>query len=260
METAAPHYNVDGKRLDRDGRKWMVKGLVHFFINAIVLFASAGTLQWPAAWAYLTLAAAHLIITIVVLSLINPELINVRGRKPRNTPRFDKIILTLWIFCLLTGRIIAGLDAGRWRWSDVPFFLEAAGFLLVAAGGALIIWSMAVNRNFEPIVRIQHDRGHTVCQEGPYRLVRHPGYTGIILAAVGGPLLLGSWPAPASGRYQRHPFCNKDANRGRNSYGQSARIRRIRRANPISARTGNLVRKAAPFFCSMPLVFILTLM
>jgi protein-S-isoprenylcysteine O-methyltransferase Ste14 len=42
-------------------------------------------------------------------------------------------------------------------------------------------------------VRIQTDRGHTVCDTGPYRFVRHPGYVGLILQAVGVPILLGSF-------------------------------------------------------------------
>jgi len=41
-------------------------------------------------------------------------------------------------------------------------------------------------------MRIQNDRGHTVCETGPYRFVRHPGYLGMIITWIGFPLLLGS--------------------------------------------------------------------
>jgi len=41
-------------------------------------------------------------------------------------------------------------------------------------------------------VRIQTDRGHMVCDSGPYRIVRHPGYAGNILALPGIALALGS--------------------------------------------------------------------
>jgi protein-S-isoprenylcysteine O-methyltransferase Ste14 len=41
-------------------------------------------------------------------------------------------------------------------------------------------------------VRIQADRGHVVCDSGPYRIVRHPGYAGNILPLLGIVLALGS--------------------------------------------------------------------
>jgi protein-S-isoprenylcysteine O-methyltransferase Ste14 len=41
-------------------------------------------------------------------------------------------------------------------------------------------------------VRIQVDRGHVVCDSGPYRVVRHPGYAGNILPLLGIVLALGS--------------------------------------------------------------------
>jgi protein-S-isoprenylcysteine O-methyltransferase Ste14 len=42
------------------------------------------------------------------------------------------------------------------------------------------------------VVRIQTDRGHVVCDSGPYRFVRHPGYAGNVLALLGIVLALGS--------------------------------------------------------------------
>jgi protein-S-isoprenylcysteine O-methyltransferase Ste14 len=53
-------------------------------------------------------------------------------------------------------------------------------------------WAEAVNRFFEPGVRIQADRGHTVIDTGPYAFVRHPGYVGACLLFVGIALSLGS--------------------------------------------------------------------
>ena len=63
----------------------------------------------------------------------------------------------------------------------------------VAAGLGLVLWAMAVNRFFSPAVRIQEERGHHVITSGPYRLVRHPGYAGMIVAALCSGPALGSW-------------------------------------------------------------------
>ena len=62
-----------------------------------------------------------------------------------------------------------------------------------AAGMALSVYAMLNNRFFSPVVRIQHERGHTLVTSGPYRFVRHPGYVGAILASACGGVALGSW-------------------------------------------------------------------
>ena len=51
---------------------------------------------------------------------------------------------------------------------------------------------MITNAFFSTAVRIQTDRGHTVCRTGPYRLIRHPGYLGTVLQSIAIPILLGS--------------------------------------------------------------------
>ncbi|HEX2953959.1 MAG TPA: isoprenylcysteine carboxylmethyltransferase family protein, partial [Bacillota bacterium] len=56
-----------------------------------------------------------------------------------------------------------------------------------------VLWAMYTNPFFATTVRIQNDRGQTVIQCGPYRLVRHPGYLGSIVFNLASPLALGSW-------------------------------------------------------------------
>ncbi|MCI5225010.1 MAG: isoprenylcysteine carboxylmethyltransferase family protein, partial [Candidatus Electrothrix sp. AR4] len=73
-----------------------------------------------------------------------------------------------------------------------PTGLVLLGFILIAWGYAFAAWALVENRFFSSVVRIQTDRGHLVCDTGPYRLVRHPGYAGNILALAGIVLALGS--------------------------------------------------------------------
>ena len=70
--------------------------------------------------------------------------------------------------------------------------MELISLLVVALGYALWGWAMASNRYFSGLVRIQKERGHTVSTAGPYRLVRHPGYAGLILWTLATPLALGT--------------------------------------------------------------------
>ena len=57
---------------------------------------------------------------------------------------------------------------------------------------ALIGWAMAANKFFSAVVRIQEERGHATVMSGPYRWVRHPGYTAMIVQFLSAPIALGS--------------------------------------------------------------------
>ena len=65
--------------------------------------------------------------------------------------------------------------------------------VLFALAWIVLVWAMYVNRFFSSIPRIQSERGHTVISSGPYRFVRHPGYTAGLLAAITSGIALGSW-------------------------------------------------------------------
>jgi protein-S-isoprenylcysteine O-methyltransferase Ste14 len=95
---------------------------------------------------------------------------------------------------MLAHWIVAGLDAGRFHWSNsIPFTLQIGGLIGFAVSMGLAFWAMAVNPFFSPLVRIQTERGHRLITEGPYRCVRHPGYLGGIVGFLCSGLALGSW-------------------------------------------------------------------
>ena len=58
-----------------------------------------------------------------------------------------------------------------------------------AVGDALLLSTMVVNPYLEKTVRIQAERGHRVITTGPYAVVRHPMYVGVILMFAGTPLV-----------------------------------------------------------------------
>ncbi|MDX1385603.1 MAG: isoprenylcysteine carboxylmethyltransferase family protein, partial [Thermoanaerobaculia bacterium] len=88
--------------------------------------------------------------------------------------------------------LVAGLEA---RYGDPPSFaiaVKLAAIAVMLAGYAFSSWALYENRFFSGVVRIQTDRGHHVIDSGPYRIVRHPGYSGGLLAWLPAPLLLES--------------------------------------------------------------------
>jgi protein-S-isoprenylcysteine O-methyltransferase Ste14 len=159
---------------------------------AAALFAAAGTLAIASFWIYLAILA---VVIIVSFAALDPDLLRERMR-----PGGEKSPLSLRIFSLIlfVHWIVAGLDRGRFHWSDdVPGWLQSVCLLTVAAAYALALWAMRVNRFFSSVIRIQTDRGQHVVTTGPYAFVRHPGYTaGVLIIAASGPAL-GSWLAAA---------------------------------------------------------------
>lgn len=88
--------------------------------------------------------------------------------------------------------VIAGLDVGRFHWSSLNIYFAPVGLMLFSISTVIINWAMIVNPYFEPTVRIQKDRGHKVITNGPYKIVRHPGYLAGILYTSSIPLIIGS--------------------------------------------------------------------
>ncbi len=86
-----------------------------------------------------------------------------------------------------------GRDAGRFRWSRVPFWVQALGALLLVGSFYLFFITFRENTFLSPAVRVQRERAHTVIRTGPYRHVRHPMYAGFVLFVIGTAFLLVCW-------------------------------------------------------------------
>ena len=123
-----------------------------------------------------------------------PELANQRAFVKEGTKTWDKFFLaTYFPISLLVFPIVAGLDAGRFHWSQLGITYAIAGVVLYLACFILGYWAMVANEHFEATVRIQEDRDHKVITRGPYRFIRHPGYFGGLLFNIATPLVFGSF-------------------------------------------------------------------
>jgi protein-S-isoprenylcysteine O-methyltransferase Ste14 len=168
---------------------------VFILIQAAILFGAAGRLNWRAAWAYLAIYLGMIAVNAVVLLPRDPELIAERGQIKADAKGWDKALSLVYAGCALGILAVAGLDV-RFKWlPQIARALQWTGVGILMVSWGLASWAMVSNRFFSSVVRIQKDRGHTVVTGGPYRFVRHPGYVGGILSALGAPLLLGSWSA-----------------------------------------------------------------
>jgi len=170
--------------------KRMVQVVVQFLVLAVILFISAGRLNWGWAWAYLGVGVGLLIVNVLVMP---PELIAEHGRTDKKDIKaWDRVLTTLIIFPTLGMPIIAGLDE-RFGWSpQLALAVHLIGLAFIALGQGLFTWGMVSNKFFSTAVRIQTDRDHTIANGGPYRYVRHPGYVGYITSLFATSVALGS--------------------------------------------------------------------
>ena len=105
----------------------------------------------------------------------------------------DRVTRPITLILFLCHWVLTGLDVGRFQWSVVPWTLQLVGLVGYALSLAGVIWAMRVNPFYSSAVRIQTDRGHHPITAGPYRFVRHPGYTATGLGMICGGLAFGSW-------------------------------------------------------------------
>jgi protein-S-isoprenylcysteine O-methyltransferase Ste14 len=169
-----------------------IQSAVFLVLLAAALFGSAGTIDIPGFWLYL---AIFVMVFVASFLGLDPDLFRERMR-PGGNPM--PVSLRLFSMVLFLHWILAGLDRGRFHWSDtVPLWLQVVGLIVVAVAYALCFWAMRVNRFFSSVIRIQADRGQYVVTTGPYAFVRHPGYTAGILIILASGIALGSWLATA---------------------------------------------------------------
>ena len=182
-------------------RQLIVQTLLWLAITGALLFAAAGTVRWPEAWAYLGLWLAGAVVSGSLLVQKNPDILKERMRSPMQSQqkRWDRPLLVAIFGGWAALQIVAGLDAVRYGWSRMPLWLEIAGALAVVVGIYVFHIVMLENSYASPVVKVDAERGHRVVSSGPYAWVRHPMYAGAILYFLGTALLLGSWYAFAIG-------------------------------------------------------------
>lgn len=112
------------------------------------------------------------------------------GARDRSTT-----VLTLVTLTGLGLAVFAAYELDSLTFPGAGWWPLAFGLCLMTAALALRVWAIrALGRYFKYVVEIQE--GHEVIDTGPYRLIRHPSYTGMIGAALGAGIALGNWLAP----------------------------------------------------------------
>jgi protein-S-isoprenylcysteine O-methyltransferase Ste14 len=169
--------------------KLLIRGFVTNIVFSAFLFICAGRISYIQGW---ILLSANLLTTLMNYFTIhkNSELINERSKPGEGIKSWDKLLLGLSALMYLIIIVIAGLDSGRYYWSlNFNWNISISGVILTVIGQTLFLTARSQNNFFSSVVRIQKDRGHVVCDKGLYKIVRHPGYLGMIISLLGLPLI-----------------------------------------------------------------------
>jgi protein-S-isoprenylcysteine O-methyltransferase Ste14 len=173
----------------------VVQTTIWLLAMGVVLFLAAGDWGWPQGWVFLGEIAVSSFAVSFWLARHDPALLAARLSAPVQPDQqpWDRVFMAAAALVFVSWLVLSALDARRFGWSVVPLWAEALGAVLIALC-MLVVWqTFRFNTFAAPQVRVQIDRQQRVITDGPYRIVRHPMYSGALLMFVGTPLLLGSW-------------------------------------------------------------------
>jgi protein-S-isoprenylcysteine O-methyltransferase Ste14 len=186
------HRDESDRQVKNSGVVYIVRVHAQLLILAVAYFIAAGSLNIGRAWIYFGIAAVTYFASSLIFIKYNPGLINERAKRRENTKSWDKALLSLYLLIGFLGtHIVAGLDS-RFEWSSLDMIYMIPGTILYIVAAYIQIISMLNNKYFEATVRIQSDREQQVVKDGPYKIVRHPGYASVLLSFVAIPFMIGS--------------------------------------------------------------------
>jgi protein-S-isoprenylcysteine O-methyltransferase Ste14 len=169
--------------------KLLIKGFVTNLVFSAILFICAGRINYTQGRIFLS---TNILATLMNYFTIhkNSELINERSKLGEGIKSWDKLLLGLSALIYVIIIVLAGLDSGRFQWTlNFNWNISISGIILSVIGQILFLTARSQNNFFSSVVRIQKDRGHVVCDKGLYKIIRHPGYLGMIISLMGLPLI-----------------------------------------------------------------------
>jgi protein-S-isoprenylcysteine O-methyltransferase Ste14 len=161
-----------------------------------VLFLPAGTLRFWQGWVFFAMFYGGALFIVFWLRRWDPALLE-RRLQTKEESAGQKHFRPLWTAVWLGALVLSGLDY-RFAWSNdllrpVPLPLTLLSLALLLAGYALVFLPLRANTFASATIRVE--TGQHVISDGPYRLIRHPMYAGILALILFTPLALGSWVA-----------------------------------------------------------------
>ncbi len=134
-----------------------------------------------------------LVVAFMIAEIVSSIITSIRqgrvGVGRRRVGLGGMLVFFSWMFVFVAALVVAGMGLGL-----LPGWFYYAGIAVMIGGIALRQWSITIlGRFFSRTLDVQS--GQKIIEAGPYRYVRHPSYTGILLFCVGMGLAVASWVA-----------------------------------------------------------------
>lgn len=167
----------------------LTKVLPGIIVLAAIIFLPAWTLKYWQAWVYLAVLFIPMGFVLFYMVRNDPETLERRLRMKEKVNK-QKSIISFTIPLFLLAYILPGFDV-RLGWSKVPVIVSLIAATLVLLGYGIIFLVTRENRFASRVIEVAQEQ--KVIDTGPYAIVRHPMYSGMILFILMTPLALGSW-------------------------------------------------------------------
>jgi protein-S-isoprenylcysteine O-methyltransferase Ste14 len=171
---------------------YLARLLLQRAVGVALFFAAAGTFRDVRSATNLALYLGTSVIACIIMYASHQETLYERGKKQENTKGWDKLLLPVFVLLTYLGiYAVAGLGV-RFGWNTMPIEWFYIGIALYIISSIFSCWAVMENKHFEETARIQDNRKQTVITTGPYRIVRHPGYSGIVVWALASAFMFGT--------------------------------------------------------------------
>lgn len=154
----------------------------------LLLFVSAGTINYRKGWIFILLLFIPMILTAIFLLLKNPALLEKRLNSKEIEPEQKRIVIysSLIFIC---GFAMAGLDF-RFKITNLPIIFTIFSSIIFISAYVMFIEVIRENEFISRTVEIQENQ--KVIDTGLYGIIRHPMYTASIILFLATPIILGS--------------------------------------------------------------------
>ncbi len=166
----------------------IVRLLMFPVFMALLVLLPAGTWHYPEAYAYFGALTLPLIVVVAYFYRKDPSLLEKRMKTDERRSA-QKVFVLFATFSIIGAFVVPGLDR-RFGWTDLPVWAIVAADILVLLSYLFIVYVFKTNAFASRVVEIQQDQ--QVITTGPYAVVRHPMYIGMIVLYTASPVALGS--------------------------------------------------------------------
>lgn len=176
-----------GNNINKSKNKTYIVPIILMISMWVILFIPAGTIKFWEAWVlWLGFSLVTFFIT-VYFAKKNPEFLSRRTKvKERETYKKAPVFFKLYYL----GFILPGIDF-RFHWSNEPVWFVIASNIIVFGAYIFIFFVFTENNYASTVIQVENEQH--IITTGPYSIIRHPMYLGMVIISLFMPLALGSY-------------------------------------------------------------------